>query len=87
MYVVRMSVDNVMRFQAFQRFREARACVRQSRHTKPFRDAMLFRVANAADEESAVIAVRDGLGVEITEREADPVVMLASMGLGTGLRI
>ena len=44
-------------------------------------------VPDTDDAEIAVMAVRDGLATPVVGPEPDSAVMLASMGLGTGLRI
>lgn len=87
MFVVRIETEEVRKFRAFHRLRDAFAYARRTGDDGEGRDGDVFDVADTDDAEIAVIAVRDGLGTPLVAREPDTVVMLASMGLGTGLRI
>ncbi|WP_019996025.1 hypothetical protein [Aureimonas ureilytica] len=88
MYVVRIDCEDARKFQAFSKLRDARSFAREAFDQEGVEDApSIFEVADTNDAEIAVIAVRDGLGVPVIEPEPDAAVILASMGLGTGLRI
>ncbi|WP_062210249.1 hypothetical protein [Aureimonas sp. AU12] len=88
MFVVRIDGGDAREFRAFRRVREARSYVREAQLAAYGEsDTLIFDVADTDDAEIAVIAVRDGLGVPVPDMEPDAAVMLASMGLGTGLRI
>ncbi len=87
MFVVRIETEEVRKFRAFRRLRDAFAYARRSDDDAQDRASSVFDVADTDDAEIAVMAVRDGLGAPLAAREPDTAVMLASMGLGTGLRI
>lgn len=88
MYVVRIDCEDARKFQAFAKLRDARSFAREAFDGEGVEDApMIFEVADTDDAEIAVIAVRDGLGIPVSDTDADPALILASMGLGTGLRI
>ena len=89
MFVVRMDYEDVRKFQAFRSVVDARTHARRCRDEDdlPAENVRLFDVPDTVDAEIAVMAVRDGLGIPVTETDADPGLILASMGLGTGLRI
>ncbi|WP_182083880.1 hypothetical protein [Aureimonas sp. ME7] len=88
MFVVRLDQDGIRRFQAFRHLADAKAHARRQdgEDLEPGAVA-LYDVPDTNDAEIAVIAVRDGLAVPVLDAEPDPAVLLASMGLGTGLRI
>lgn len=86
MFVVRMETDGIREFSAFRRVRDARFYARHHGGDEGT-ETVIFEVRDTDDAEIAVTAVRDGLGRPITEFEPDQAVILASMGLGTGLRI
>ncbi len=88
MYVVRIDTEEARKFLAFTRLREARGFVRELAFADEASDfAPIFEVPDTQDAEIAVMAVRDGLGIPVLDAEPDAAVILASMGLGTGLRI
>lgn len=85
MFVVRVETEESRQFMAFRRRRDAFGYARLQ--DEEIAVAEVFDVGDTDDAEIAVMAVRDGLGVPLSDREPDAAVMLASMGLGTGLRI
>lgn len=88
MFVVRIDGGDAREFRAFRRVREARSFVREIQLLDDREgEVRIFDVSDTDDAEIAVIAVRDGLAVPVADIEPDAAVMLASMGLGTGLRI
>ena len=94
MYVVRIDCDDARKFQAFSKLRDARIFAREAREAREAGESedldempVLFEVPDTNDAEIAVMAVRDGMGIPVIEPEPDAAVILASMGLGTGLRI
>ena len=88
MFVVRMDTDDARTFRAFRQLRDARFYMREAERLDAGDDLIeLFDVPDTDDAEIAVMAVRDGLATPIVGPEPDSAVMLASMGLGTGLRI
>ncbi|KTR03188.1 hypothetical protein NS365_19300 [Aureimonas ureilytica] len=88
MYVVRIDCDDARKFQAFSKLRDARIFAREAGDSEDLEEMpVLFEVPDTNDAEIAVMAVRDGMGVPVIEPEPDAAVILASMGLGTGLRI
>ena len=86
MFVVRMNHDGIQEFSVFRTVRDARFHVRHQ-DLEDGTDIEIFEVRDTADAEIAVTAVRDGLGKPVASYEPDTAVILASMGLGTGLRI
>jgi hypothetical protein len=88
MYVVRIDFEDARRFQVFHKLRDARVFAREAGEDETVTDVpLIFEVADTQDAEIAVMAVRDGLALPVIEPEPDAAVILASMGLGTGLRI
>ncbi|RIX97942.1 hypothetical protein D3218_17820 [Aureimonas flava] len=89
MFVVRMDYEDVRKFQAFRSVVDARSHARRCRDQDDLasESVRIFDVPDTVDAEIAVMAVRDGLGIPVVDTEADPAMILASMGLGTGLRI
>ncbi|WP_061938020.1 hypothetical protein [Aureimonas sp. AU22] len=89
MFVVRMDYEDISKFQAFRSVVDARSHARRCRNEDDLapESVRIFDVPDTADAEIAVMAVRDGLGISVSEADADPALILASMGLGTGLRI
>ena len=88
MYVVRIDCDDARKFQAFSKLRDARIFAREAAEAEELFDMpVMFDVPDTDDAEIAVMAVRDGMGIPVIEPEPDAAVILASMGLGTGLRI
>ncbi|KQQ90335.1 hypothetical protein [Aureimonas sp. Leaf324] len=89
MFVVRMDYEDVRKFQAFRSVVDARAHARRCRQEDDLGEVgiRIFDVPDTTDAEIAVMAVRDGLGIPVGEAEPDAALILASMGLGTGLRI
>jgi len=86
MFVVRMNTDGIREFTVFRSVRDARFHVRQQ-DLDETTEIEIFEVRDTNDAEIAVTAVRDGLGKLVPEQEPDTAMILASMGLGTGLRI
>ncbi len=89
MFVVRMDYEDVRKFQAFRSLVDARVHARRARDEDDLSPEAvhIFDVPDTADAEIAVMAVRDGLGIAVKDTDADPGLILASMGLGPGLRI
>ncbi len=89
MFVVRMDYEDISKFQAFRSVVDARVHARRCRNEDelPTESVRIFDVPDTVDAEIAVVAVRDGLGIPVNDTDADPGLILASMGLGTGLRI
>ncbi|ALN72045.1 MULTISPECIES: hypothetical protein [unclassified Aureimonas] len=88
MYVVRIDCEDARKFQVFTKLRDARVFAREAGEGEGVEDApVIFEVPGTEDAEIAVMAVRDGMGLPVIEPEPDAAVILASMGLGTGLRI
>lgn len=88
MFVVRMDHEDVRKFRAFPRIGDARTYVRRHAGGDDAPEAFqIFEVPDTSDAEIAVVAVRDGLAIPVMDPEPDTAVILASMGLGTGLRI
>jgi len=86
MFVVRMNTDGIREFTVFRSVRDARFHVRHQ-DLDETTEIEIFEVRDTNDAEIAVTAVRDGLGKLVPEQEPDTAMILASMGLGTGLRI
>ncbi len=86
MFVVRMNTDGIREFTVFRSVRDARFHVRHQ-DLDETTEIEIFEVRDTNDAEIAVTAVRDGLGKLVLEQEPDTAMILASMGLGTGLRI
>lgn len=86
MFVVRMNTDGIREFTVFCNVRDARFHVRHQ-DLDETTEIEIFEVRDTNDAEIAVTAVRDGLGKLVPEQEPDTAMILASMGLGTGLRI
>ncbi|WP_279482860.1 hypothetical protein [Aureimonas sp. SK2] len=89
MFVVRMDYEDISKFQAFRSVVGARAHARRCRNEDELaaEAVRIYDVPDTVDAEIAVVAVRDGLGIPVSDVDADPGLILASMGLGTGLRI